>query len=386
MNVLVILSPGVTLKDWLNQGTLLKNISIYTGLVNKGHNIFLLSFGNQEDERIKNEFFPEIEIITNDEELNFQCFSKKVSSLNFIKYLDVIRCHQIKSFYYARIISSENKLPILLRMGYVPFLQKIFTFSKSQLSFKYLKDFYFSYRKHFVYLHSAEYLQVSSEIEKKLICKLFFLKKQKVFVNTTGVDITNFYKIEDIKNRPLCIIFIGRLEKVKGFDKFLKVIKYLNTKIKIVVIGNGAMGQDLEKIIYRNQVSNISWHKVVKNEFINSYLNSSRLLINMSLSEGGNCKVLYESLASGTPVFAPNLVTIKNIIKHQKNGYLFRKSTNPVELARLIEDILTNDMLLSEMSTYCSESIKENFTLEHEISREIEILKVVSNYGARRYN
>ena len=113
------------------------------------------------------------------------------------------------------------------------------------------------------YMKYADKVVVPSKYFKDLIIKKYNIEKDKVFVYPSGgVDTNKFIHIDKkeakktsgLNSKFSYIGYISRLEKDKGYDVFLRAIKYLvdNKEIdkeKFLVVGAGSEENDFNKLV-----------------------------------------------------------------------------------------------------------------------------------------
>ena len=143
--------------------------------------------------------------------------------------------------------------------------------------------------------------------------------------NINQVVIPNPVRDIDINryNREKIIISVGRLIPVKGhkylIDAFSKCKS--NQDWKLVILGEGALRQDLEQQINKlNLQDKVVLVGAVHN--VDDWLRKSSIFAFTSLSEGFP-NALAEGMSASLPCVSFNCITgPKDLIKNEKNGYL----------------------------------------------------------------
>lgn len=138
-------------------------------------------------------------------------------------------------------------------------------------------------------------------------------------------------------------------KKIKGPDIFIKIIKELSRKQKVHVILSGPSRGYIMRNLKR---LNISFsHHYYKNyddviklySLIDVYVVSSRV-------EGGPRAIL-ESMASGAVVFSTRVGQAEEIIKNNKNGYLYNKNEIKLvskKIIKVFSDIKKRKKIIKE--------------------------------------
>jgi len=162
------------------------------------------------------------------------------------------------------------------------------------------------------------------------------------------------------------ILFVGNLLPIKGVDILIESIKYLQTKIPIILIGKGEkkwlkqhINPDIEKYLI--------FLGPKKHHEIALYMRQSTLFVLPSRNEGLPT-VLAENMALGKPAVASKVGGIPEII-NEKNGILVNKE-DPKLLAKAIDSALTKQWDKEEI-------IKQSkkFTWDRIVKHETAIYK-----------
>jgi glycosyltransferase involved in cell wall biosynthesis len=120
--------------------------------------------------------------------------------------------------------------------------------------------------------------------------------------------------------RDNSFIFIGRLSPEKGILFLLKA--FFNSSEKLKVIGDGVLKKKVEAIAERHL--NITYLGYQNKAFIAEQLNRCGALV-----MGSGCMEMapltaIEAMACGTPVIAPDIITLRSIIVDGYNGLFYK--------------------------------------------------------------
>jgi len=211
---------------------------------------------------------------------------------------------------------------------------------------------------HKTIFENASAIIVLTEHMKKTIKKI---KDKEVYVIPNGVDLSKFTVTENKNNirreldMPLnktILITVGRLYPVKGVEYLIKSINLLketNNNFKLLIIGDGAERNNLEKLSEElNNKDYIEFRGKIPNEEIPLYLRASDIFILPSLSEGFP-NALLEAMASGLPVVATKIRGLNEIVEDGVNGFLVNPRS-PEEIANKINHIIHNNVLSERFS------------------------------------
>nr|WP_293994992.1 glycosyltransferase [uncultured Fusobacterium sp.] len=205
------------------------------------------------------------------------------------------------------------------------------------------------------------------------LLKRKFPQKQIVLTPGSFTDTAKFYP--EIKKENL-IIFSGRLIKEKGILLFLEAIVALREKIilnnyKVVILGNGNLKEQVEKIIIENKLEDFtSLHYTLNVEKI---LRKGKIFC--SLMPDGNypSQSLIEALSCGLFSIVTNTGDSHLMVK-KPFGILIEQDKN--ELVKALEKGMSfTKEEFKEIEVESVKFIKENFTIKNSIEHYKKIIK-----------
>jgi len=205
------------------------------------------------------------------------------------------------------------------------------------------------------------------------------LPKAKIRILPNSVDIKRFKEGNEEKIENL-VLFVGRLEQKKGIPILLKSLRYLKTRIKLVIIGPPSAYQNYSNKIVKliNDVSSKTIHTVtylgkVKLEELIRWYQKASIVVVPSFFESFPM-VNIESLACGTPVIASNVGAVPEVVRNYQNGILIPPG-DPIKLAEGIQYLLDNEEIRLKFGKEGRKFIVENFSSEVIIARLIKIYR-----------
>ena len=153
-----------------------------------------------------------------------------------------------------------------------------------------------------------------------------------------GVDF-NFYQLRENVAVDAPLIFLGRIEKVKGCHTAISIAKATNNKL--IIAGNISPLAD-EKEYYKKEVEplidgvQIKFIGPVNDEQKNEWLGRSKaLLMPIEWNEPFGI-VMIEAMACGTPVIAFNKGSVDEVIEEGVTGY---KTVGAKDMIRMIDKL-----------------------------------------------
>jgi len=169
------------------------------------------------------------------------------------------------------------------------------------------------------------------------------------------------------------ILFVGKLNKFKGFDIFYRLVLELNRKMKhkffFLVIGEG----ELKYLVDNANLDNVLVLGFQKNDDLSIYYNIADVTIVPSISESFSFVAL-ESAACGTPVITTAKGAIEWIFK-EKNIYIWaNREIN--DIIKKLENLLEDSSLYRKQIGKALDFIRrEGLTLDMFVKKHIDIYK-----------
>jgi len=161
-------------------------------------------------------------------------------------------------------------------------------------------------------------------------------------------------------------VYFGRLSAEKGIMTLLKAVKGLKN-IKLKIIGDGPLQQQLEDYAGRNQLEGVEFTGRMDGESLKKAVSGARFVVVPSEWYENSPLAIYESMAMGKPVIGSRMGGIPELIEHGRSGYLF-KAGDSVELRHWIcnaMDDASDRKKLPEMGRYARKKAETMF--HHEV-------------------
>lgn len=207
-----------------------------------------------------------------------------------------------------------------------------------------------------------------------------------------GIDIERFdaTKKHRPKSQPFTILFAGRISKEKGLPYLCEAAKTLKEQgygFRVLIAGSGPEESQIKQYITTHQLENnielLGW---VAHEKLADYYAEADVFVGPSLVLDSGWQeafglVFAESLASGTPVIATETGGIRDVVLHEKNGFLVPQK-DAQAIAEKLALLINNPELLKKMSTQSRAHIAENFSWEAVTKKYAAVLERVAKPDA----
>ncbi|MFC1903419.1 glycosyltransferase [Chloroflexota bacterium] len=194
----------------------------------------------------------------------------------------------------------------------------------------------------------------ATEKEKRDIIYYYGASPETVSVIPCGVNLELFRPVNKAEakrhlgfsNNGKSILFVGRIEPLKGIDKLLMAMTYLKNKrdLRLLIIGGDENSQyemaRLQELSQQLQIQDsVFFLGLVKQEELPFYYSAADVCVIPSYYESFGLVVL-ESLACGTPVVTTKVGVAESIVRQGETGYLVTDN-NPSCLAQKIALLLS---------------------------------------------
>ena len=235
------------------------------------------------------------------------------------------------------------------------------------------------------YLNTDAAIVLSSK-QKKILFEMGY--KNEVYIETTAFEdnmIKNFdinsikKKYSNIEKSKIRILFLSRIEKVKGIFELIDAFQIINKThdFELIIAGDGLVKNDVKKEVIRKNIDNIEFIGFVEdNDKIETFLDS-HIYILPSYSEGMPCSVI-EAMAMGLPVLVTEVGGLVDFFRNGINGFFIEKY-NPNSIIEGINKLLVDKRLLIEMALYNHDYALKNFLASNVAKRTMGIFQKVFN-------
>lgn len=375
MNVLLLLSEGMSLKKWDELGQLSRELDIYQQLGENLGIIFIHSYGKREARYLikypnirvldKPWFIPDSNIIP--VRLKRMIINKIYRILEFwfrkdiFLSIQIVKTNQFSDLPFALKIKRRFSSKMVIRMGYYHTIDKKRFNSNEAYNQQVAREMY--------YFNQCDAIIVTNPDGRDYIVQTYQLTRDKVNYIPNYIDTNIFRPLNTSKQYDL--LFVGRLTPEKNLPVLLK--KLSDTTLKILLIGSGPE-KELIQAIAASKGLNLKIIERIDNNDLSGYYNMSKIFILPSKYES-NPKVLLEAMACGCICIGTNVKGIDNIIIHGQNGFLVDKDLN--SLNEVLQAITKSDFT-SVKETSISHILEHNSIIKN-LDREVQIYNRLIN-------
>ena len=276
-------------------------------------------------------------------------FAEKInlySNKNHLKY-DLIATHYWLSGLVGNILSKRWKINHVVMFHTLSLLKEDYIKSKSSISnrkngeLQVVKD--------------SHGILVWSENEKQSLIDKYSATPSKIKIVKPGVDSDLFYQNFIKKNNEsnkIKILFVGRLEPLKGIENGIRAISELiDIDIKLNIAGGDAEDGETERLkniaLQYNIMDRVKFLGVINRKSLPKLYREHDILIMPSYYESFGLSAL-EAHSSGLPVIASSVGGISEVVINDETGFLVHPVDNFALYAEKIR-ILSKDHNLRKL-------------------------------------
>jgi len=217
---------------------------------------------------------------------------------------------------------------------------------------------------------SCHHIIAPTEKEKEALILHYGASPDRISVIPCGVNLELFQPMDkEMAKRQLgfgddkIILFVGRIEPLKGIDQLLRAMTYLQNSqgLRLVIIGGDEYSQyEMERLQKLSQAlhigGSVTFLGLIQHEKLPYFYSAADVCVIPSYYESFGLVAL-ESMACGTPVVATNVGDLKSIVRQVDMGYVVMDNA-PHHLAEKIALLLSKPS--SDMKSVLS--IRESVT------------------------
>jgi glycosyltransferase involved in cell wall biosynthesis len=372
LKLLLTFTFNVSLEHWKNNGTLHRELSLYSKLF-KDHGVTttLLTYGDKTDAKILGPEYNFVTVLPMFDKKVTNKFLRMIYSIIFILKnkktflsFDLIKTNQLHGSWIALLVSIISKKKFIIRMGYNFFDQN----PNSQFNYIY------NHVYKLLLLRSSKIISSTQSIKQSFLQK-YKVNSEKILVIPNFIDTEIFYNQSHIRDSNT-ILNVGRLYHDKNHEYLIEIVSKINLRyqknLKILIIGSGQKKSFLKDLAHKKNISLNIIDKIDNNHLPEIY-NKHTFFISSSLIEG-HPKVILEAMSCGCVVIAPNQESFKNIITDNMNGYIYDYNDIEKSIER-INHVLSEKNKLDQISYNAENYIKANCNLDKITLLEYETYK-----------
>jgi glycosyltransferase involved in cell wall biosynthesis len=239
-------------------------------------------------------------------------------------------------------------------------------------------------------IERAEAVVANNEYNRRYLLSRFGAKSGAKFGCVyNGLDLSQFqfHRPRAGDPGPPLILSVGRMVEKKGFADLLLALRILRDQgreFQAEIIGSGPLKEEIQ-----GKVKQLHLEDCVRllgarhQEFVRSAYQRATLfvlacVVTSNGDRDGIPNVLYEAMASGTPVISTPIAAIPELINSGHNGLLV-SPRNPAMLADAIDRLLLAPELRDRLAQSARQTIEARFTIDRTARELFELFRKLNN-------
>ncbi|MCR4329543.1 MAG: glycosyltransferase family 4 protein [Candidatus Roizmanbacteria bacterium] len=281
------------------------------------------------------------------------------------------------------IIQSFNELSLVYPLFPVFFEHDPYTTYRGEIDFKQMKKNGIKKRTVFIDHLLCSEQRFSKKYVRTFLCPSQYLLNEAHhagFKNTLYLpyfqeDSTPYIKKEASKNPPY-LLFVGRLEKIKGVDNLLHAFVQIHKErpdVQLRIIGIGPLSESWQDLAHQLDIdTHVQFFGWVQKEKVFEYYQEARAVIIPSIYPETNPLVAFEAMRQGTPVIAYNVGGLPETVEHEYSGLVVKRFDIP-GLAQACIRLIDDASLAHRFGTNGRNRLTERYSKKGHIDALIQI-------------
>jgi len=275
---------------------------------------------------------------------DFACSLEDFRASNSLRY-DVIHSHYWLSGWVGRRIQRWWDVPHVIMFHTLGAIKNAIGVGESEPALRIMAE-----RE---LIRDCHRIIAATEKGKGELVSYYDASLEKISVIPCGVNLELFRQLDkEAARRSLglnghnILLFVGRIDPLKGIDKLLMALPKLDTRrnLKLLVIGGDEDSQPEVERLQRLSRSlhiqdSVTFAGIVEQKELPLYYSAADVCVIPSYYESFGLVAL-ESLACGTPIVATRVGGIESVVRQGQNGYMVEDNA-PLRLADRIAALLS---------------------------------------------
>lgn len=363
IDLALFFTRGVSLHQWQQIGMLRREVALYQRLVDDGHRVVFVTYGDRRDEAIAADLGG-IRVCCNQRRLPPRLYEAALPWLHRgpLRGCNLFKTNQINGAMMAVRIARRWEKPLIARCGYMwSFNEKN---KRGDQSVQYHRALAAERR---AFGAATRVVVTTQRLSEEVSARLPEVR-DRIRVIPNYVE-TDRFAPDPLPDEPkFDVLYVGRLVVEKNVDLLLDAVAPLG--IRLAVVGNGPLAAALKNRPL-NGDTKVAWLGNRSHTELPSLMNQARLFVLPSRFEG-HPKALIEAMACGRPVVGTDVPGIGNLLRHEQTGLLCQPSV--VGLRSAIQRMLGDAPLRERLGAAARAEAIARFSLDEVYAKELAVL------------
>lgn len=294
---------------------------------------------------------------------------------------DIIIVRPLIYSFSAVILARIFKIPVIVEVN-APIAFEVKNSEKQRIQFLWL-----IYYIEKLNMRLADAVIVVTDTLKDYISLNYRISKDKIFVNQNGVDPKVFFPkekderiLQEYKLRNRTVIgFVGSFTPWHGVTSLVQVILSMQPFYKnltLILVGNGPLREEISEFIKEKKLEEqIILIGQIRHDEIMNYISVMDITVMPCSNFYGSPLKVFEYMAMGKAVIAPNNGPLREIITHNVDGCLINDSS--VDFEKTLRFLIERDDVRKELEIKARKRIVSNFTWDDNAKRVWNVCRYV---------
>lgn len=289
-------------------------------------------------------------------------------------HYDVTSCHYYLSGLIGMDIKNKLKIPMTVTFHTLALMKNLVARTEDE------KEDKKRIEAELLLVQEADKVIATSENDAQYLATLYDCPSEKIAVLSPGVNLDVFKPQDKVAARKAIdanpdhdiILFVGRIEPLKGIDIIIYALKILMEKdpsLSVclwVVGGNSAedkrnWSEELKKLEHIRKILNVSTSvKFVGRKHqseLPDYYNASKIVVMPSHYESFGITAL-EAMACGVPLITTDVTGVSDLFD-KKHSALITSANNPLLLAEKMTNLLNDKEMYNKASQLVYKKVQD---------------------------
>jgi glycosyltransferase involved in cell wall biosynthesis len=206
-----------------------------------------------------------------------------------------------------------------------------------------------------------------------------FFKKSQINIIPNPLPVKNQQLIPEEANAERCLnfLFLGQVEKYKGLNDLIEALKEVEGEFNLYVVGEGNYLNEAKRLAL-NDKRIIFYGRLDRERIAKEIWPKIDLLINPSRVEETFGMVIIEAYANGVPVIASEIGALKETVKENHTGWLFRPG-DVCHLRYKLQEIVDGKINLKLFKINCLKEA-DNFSINNYLIKFYETFDKIKRF------
>ena len=316
----------------------------------------------------------------------FECLEMAYNFSAYPKIKNIVEIEKVELIYerYAFFmtagvrIAKERKTPFIVEVNEIAGHKRV----RKQVFVRKARD-----AEYLIFTQAEAIIVVSSFLKQEIVD--LGIDAQKIFVISNGADDVLFDPAKYDRKKQRALYSLGDKDIVFGFigwfvpwhnlEFFIKVFSKIdNENCKLILVGDGGLKDSLYILTETlNIADKVIFAGAIPYEKIPDMINALDICIIPDSNEYRSPIKMFEYMAMGKPVVAPNYEPIRSVIDDGKDGVIF-DPMDKENLVRILNNVVNDEGKRKILGNNAREKILKQHLWKHNAQKVLEIYRKVT--------